>query len=215
MSFQTVTMMLLEGFRYNCELFAITLILALPLGLVVSFGTMSPFKPLSWLVRFYVYIMRSTPLMLQLAIVFYMPGILLGPGHSLSRMGAAAVAFVLNYAAYFSEIFRGGIQGVPAGQREAGQVLGLTKTQIFFRITLLQVIKRIVPPMGNEIITLVKDTSLANFIMVAEIIKIAKDFGNKAMIWPLFYAGVFFLVFNGIVTLLLNLAEKKLSYFRV
>ena len=203
MSFQTVTMTLLDGFLLNIELFAVTLVLSLPLGLVVSFGTMSRFKPLSLLVRLYVYIMRSTPLMLQLA------------GHSLGRMGAAVLAFVLNYAAYFSEIFRGGIQGVPAGQREAGQVLGMTRSQIFFQVTLLQVVKRIVPPMGNEIITLVKDTSLSNFIMVGEIIKLAKDFGNKGMIWPLFYAGAFFLVFNGIVALALSRTEKKLDYFRV
>ena len=130
-------------------------------------------------------------------------------------MTAAALAFVLNYAAYFSEIFRGGIQGVPVGQREAGQVLGMTKSQIFFKVTLLQVVKRIVPPIGNEIITLVKDTSLANFIMVKEIIAMAKDFGNRAMIWPLFYAGVFFLVFNGVVTVLLSRTEKKLDYFKV
>ena len=185
-------MTLLDGFLLNIELFAVTLVLSLPLGLVVSFGTMSRFKPLSLLVRLYVYIMRSTPLMLQLAVVFYLPGIVFGPGHSLGRMGAAVLAFVLNYAAYFSEIFRGGIQGVPAGQREAGQVLGMTRSQIFFQVTLLQVVKRIVPPMGNEIITLVKDTSLSNFIMVGEIIKLAKDFGNKGMIWPLFYAGAFF-----------------------
>ena len=188
MSFQTVTMTLLDGFLLNIELFAVTLVLSLPLGLVVSFGTMSRFKPLSLLVRLYVYIMRSTPLMLQLAVVFYLPGIVFGPGHSLGRMGAAV---------------------------QAGQVLGMTRSQIFFQVTLLQVVKRIVPPMGNEIITLVKDTSLSNFIMVGEIIKLAKDFGNKGMIWPLFYAGAFFLVFNGIVTLALSRTEKKLDYFRV
>ena len=215
MSFQTVTTMLLESFGLNCQLFLVTLVLSLPLGLVVSFGSMSRFKPLSWLTRFYVYIMRSTPLMLQLAIVYYLPGILLGPGYILPKMGAACTAFILNYAAYFSEIFRGGIQGVPKGQREAGQVLGMTRAQIFFKVTLLQVVKRIVPPIGNEIITLVKDTSLANFIMVKEIIMMAKEFGNRAMIWPLFYAGVFFLVFNGVVTLLLSRTEKKLDYFKV
>ena len=215
MSFQTVTLMLLKSFALNCQLFAITLALSLPLGLLVSFGSMSRFKPLSWLTRFYVYIMRSTPLMLQLAIVYYLPGILLGPGYILPKMGAACAAFILNYAAYFSEIFRGGIQGVPRGQREAGQVLGMTRAQIFFKVTLLQVVKRIVPPIGNEIITLVKDTSLANFIMVKEIIMMAKEFGNRAMIWPLFYAGVFFLVFNGVVTLLLSRTEKKLDYFKV
>lgn len=215
MSFGTVTMMLLGGFWLNCELFIITLTLSLPLGLVISYGSMSRVKPVSWLAKLFVYLMRSTPLMLQLAIVFYLPGIVFGPGYSLPRMTAASVAFVLNYAAYFSEIFRGGIQGVPVGQREAGQVLGMTGSQIFFKVTLLQVVKRIVPPIGNEIITLVKDTSLANFIMVQEIIVVAKEFGNRAMIWPLFYAGVFFLIFNGVVTLLLGRFEKKLSYFRV
>ena len=215
MSFQNVTMMLLKGFGLNCQLFAVTLVLALPLGLVLSFGTMSRFKPLSLLAKLYVYLMRSTPLMLQLAIVFYLPGILFGPGHSLSRMMAAGLAFTLNYAAYFSEIFRGGIQGVPKGQSEAGQVLGMTRSQIFFKVTLVQLVKRIVPPIGNEVITLVKDTSLANFIMVKEIIAVAKEFGNKAMIWPLFYTGVFFLVFNGVVTLILSRTEKKLDYFKV
>ncbi|HWS44064.1 MAG TPA: amino acid ABC transporter permease [Pseudoflavonifractor sp.] len=215
MSFGTVTAMLLEGFWLNCELFAITLILSLPLGLVVAFGSMSRVRPLSYLSRLFVYLMRSTPLMLQLAVVYYVPGIVLGPGYNLPKMVAASLAFVLNYAAYFSEIFRGGIQGVPRGQYEAGQVLGMTKRQIFFKITLLQVVKRVLPPVGNEVITLVKDTSLANFIMVGEIIKVAKDFGNKAMIWPLFYAGVFFLVFNGVVTLALSRAEKRLDYFRV
>lgn len=207
--------MLLDAFWLNCQLFVITLALSLPLGLLVSFGSMSRVKPLSGLARLFVYLMRSTPLMLQLAVVYYVPGIVLGPGYNLPKMVAASLAFVLNYAAYFSEIFRGGIQGVPRGQYEAGQVLGLTKSQIFFKITLLQVVKRVLPPVGNEIITLVKDTSLANFIMVGEIIKVAKDFGNKAMIWPLFYAGVFFLVFNGVVTVMLSRTEKKLDYFRV
>ena len=240
MSFQTVNLMLGKSFLLNCQIFFVTLLLSLPLGLIVSFGTMnqwqplrnlpqwkmlrrlskwrplvalSKWRPISWLSRVYVYLMRSTPLMLQLALVYYLPGFL-NPGHMLSRMTAACVAFVLNYAAYFSEIFRGGIQGVPRGQQEAGQVLGMTKSQIFYHVTLLQVIKRIVPPIGNEIITLVKDTSLANFIMVKEIIAMAKEFGNKSMIWPLFYAGVFFLIFNGLVTLALSKTEKKLDYFR-
>lgn len=207
--------MLLDAFWLNCQLFVITLVLSLPLGLLVSFGSMSRVKPLSYLARLFVYLMRSTPLMLQLAVVYYVPGIVLGPGYNLPKMVAASLAFVLNYAAYFSEIFRGGIQGVPRGQYEAGQVLGLTKSQIFFKITLLQVVKRVLPPVGNEVITLVKDTSLANFIMVGEIIKVAKDFGNKAMIWPLFYAGIFFLIFNGAVTVILSRTEKKLDYFRV
>lgn len=213
MNFLTVNLMLSKCFLLNCEIFFVTLVLSIPLGLVISFGTMSRWKPLSGLSKLYVYLMRSTPLMLQLAIVYYLPGFL-NPGHMLPKVTAACLAFVLNYAAYFSEIFRGGIQGVPVGQREAGEVLGMTKRQIFFKITLLQVVKRIVPPMGNEVITLIKDTSLANFIMVKEIIAMAKDFGNQAMIWPLFYAGLFFLVFNGIVTLLLSRLEKKLDYFR-
>ena len=213
MSFLSVNVMLGKSFLLNCEIFFVTLLLSLPLGLLLSFGTMSRIKPLSWLSRLYVYLMRSTPLMLQLAVVYYVPGFL-NPGHVLPRMTAACLAFVLNYAAYFSEIFRGGIQGIPKGQQEAGQVLGLTKGQIFRHITLLQLIKRIVPPIGNEVITLVKDTSLANFIMVKEVIAMAKDFGNQAMIWPLFYTGVFFLIFNGLVTLLLNRTERKLSYFQ-
>ena len=212
--FQTVNLMLGKSFLLNCQIFVVTLLLSLPLGLVLSFATMSRLRPVSALAKLYVYLMRSTPLMLQLAIVYYLPGFLY-PGHMLPRLTAACLAFVLNYAAYFSEIFRGGIQGVPLGQREAGQVLGMTRSQIFFKITLLQVIKRIVPPMGNEIITLIKDTSLANFIMVKEIIAMAKEFGNKAMIWPLFYAGIFFLIFNGIVTLALSRTEKKLDYFKV
>ena len=214
MSFATVNIMLGESFLLNCQIFFVTLLLALPLGLILSFGSMSRSRLLSGVSRLYIYLMRSTPLMLQLAIVYYLPGFLSGGTFMLSRMGAACLAFVLNYAAYFSEIFRGGIQGVPKGQQEAGEVLGMTKKQIFYKITLLQVIKRIVPPIGNEIITLVKDTSLANFIMVKEIIAMAKDFGNRAMIWPLFYTGIFFLIFNGVVTLLLSRTEKKLSYFR-
>ena len=215
MSFQTVTMTLLDGFLLNIELFAVTLVLSLPLGLVVSFGTMSRFKPLSLLVRLYVYIMRSTPLMLQLAVVFYLPGIVFGPGHSLGRMGAAVLAFVLNYAAYFSEIFRGGIQAIPNGQYEAGQVLGMTKTQIFFKITLLQVIKRIIPPMGNEFINLVKDTALARTIAVYEVLWMGEKFiKSKGIIWPLFYTAVFYLVFNGLLTLLFGWIEKKMDYFK-
>ena len=215
MSFQTVTMTLLDGFLLNIELFAVTLVLSLPLGLVVSFGTMSRFKPLSLLVRLYVYIMRSTPLMLQLAVVFYLPGIVFGPGHSLGRMGAAVLAFVLNYAAYFSEIFRGGIQSIPRGQYEAGQVLGMTKRQIFFKITLLQVVKRVIPPMGNEFMTLIKDTALANIIATKEIIMMSKEFINRGLIWPLFSTALFFLVFCGVLTLLFGWLERKMDYFRV
>ena len=214
---------LLDGFVLNLQIFVITLIGSLPLGLIIMFGSRSRlglrvfgrmFRPIRLLTRGFVWVIRGTPLMLQLIFVFYGPG-LMGLPPIKSRVTATLVTFIINYAAYFSEIFRGGIQGVPAGQREAGQVLGMTRSQIFFQVTLLQVVKRIVPPMGNEIITLVKDTSLSNFIMVGEIIKLAKDFGNKGMIWPLFYAGAFFLVFNGIVALALSRTEKKLDYFRV
>ena len=215
MSFATVTVMLLEGFRLNCELFAITLVLSLPLGLVVAFGSMSRVKPLSGLAHLFVYLMRSTPLMLQLAIVYYVPGILLGPGYNLPRMAAASLAFVLNYAAYFSEIFRGGIQAVPRGQYEAGQVLGMTGGQIFFRVTLLQVVKRVLPPVGNEIITLVKDTSLARIIAIVELTKAGEDYVKSAGItWPLFYTGIYYLLFVGLLTLLFRYLERRLSYFR-
>lgn len=211
--FANVTLSLMGGFVTTIQLFCLTLVFALPLGLIISFGSMSRFTPLRALVKTVVWAVRGTPLMLQIIVIFYGPALLWGM--QAPRFGAALLSFVINYACYFSEIFRGGIQGVPAGQREAGQVLGMTRSQIFFQVTLLQVVKRIVPPMGNEIITLVKDTSLSNFIMVGEIIKLAKDFGNKGMIWPLFYAGAFFLVFNGIVTLALSRTEKKLDYFRV
>lgn len=210
----SVTLTLLEGFVVTLELFLLTLLFALPLGLVISFGSMSRCAPLRWVVKTVVWIIRGTPLMLQIMVVFYGPGLMFDLP-LLPRFTAAVVTFVINYACYFSEIYRGGIQSVPRGQQEAGLVLGMTRSQIFFQVTLLQVVKRIVPPMGNEIITLVKDTSLSNFIMVGEIIKLAKDFGNKGMIWPLFYAGAFFLVFNGIVTLALSRTEKKLDYFRV
>ena len=212
MSFQTVTMTLLDGFLLNIELFAVTLVLSLPLGLVVSFGTMSRFKPLSLLVRLYVYIMRSTPLMLQLAVVFYLPGIVFGPGHSLGRMGAAVLAFVLNYAAYFSEIFRGGIQGVPAGQREAGQVLGMTRSQIFFQVTLLQVVKRIVPPMGNEFITLLKDTSLITVIGGKEMTYAAKAVIAKTYqgLFPLFGIALMYLLLVMLFSKLLGVLERRL-----
>ena len=213
-SFWDVNVAMLEGSVTTLQMFVLTLLFALPLGLIISFGSLSRFSPLRWLTKTFVWIIRGSPLMLQILIVFYGPGLLFG-WKALPRFTAALVTFVINYACYFSEIYRGGIQGVPKGQQEAGQVLGMTKSQIFFKVTLLQVVKRIVPPMGNEIITLVKDTSLSNFIMVGEIIKLAKDFGNKGMIWPLFYAGAFFLVFNGIVTLALSRTEKKLDYFRV
>ena len=207
------------AFLLNCELFALTLLFALPLGLVVAFGSMSRCKPLAGLVKTFVWIIRGTPLMLQIIVIYLGPG-LLGmnnpwPSGSGGRMVAAVVAFAINYACYFSVIYRGGIQGVPAGQREAAEVLGLTKQQIFFKVTLLQMIKRIVPPMSNEIITLVKDTSLARIISVYELTFTGYSFmKSSGLVWPFFYTGVFYLLFVGILTILFNLIERKLSYFR-
>ncbi len=212
-----------EGFLQTLKLFLITLLGALPLGLLLSFGSMSKFKPLSKLIKTIVWIFRGSPLMIQLIIVFYMPGIVFGNpiwgGSTNGRFWAAATAFILNYACYFCEIYRGGIEGVPHGQQEAGEVLGLSKSQIFFHIKLLQMIKRIVPPMGNEIITLVKDTSLARIIALQEVIWAGESFlkgshGIAGQIWPLFFTAVYYLAFNGILTLLLSRLEKKLDYFR-
>jgi polar amino acid transport system permease protein len=211
--FLTVTLELLKGFWESFKIFALTLIFALPLGLLLSFGSMSKFKPLSAVIRVFIWIIRGTPLMLQLLIVFYGPGLIFGV-KALERFSAVIVAFVINYACYFSEIYRGGIQSVPHGQYEAGQVLGLTRSQIFFKITLMQVIKRIVPPMSNEIITLVKDTSLARIIAVYEIIFMGQNFiKSSGLIWPLFYTGAFYLIFCGILTVIFRAAEKKMSYF--
>ena len=187
--------------------------MSLPLGLIVTFGSMSRIRPLRWLVRTLVWIIRGTPLMLQVIIVFYGPG-LLWEGDALPRVTAVLIAFVINYAAYFSEIFRGGIESIPQGQYEAGQVLGMTKSQVFFKIVLFQVFKRVVPPLGNEIITLVKDTSIARVIAVQEIIMVAQNFTSKALIWPLFYSGLFYLVFCGVLTVLFGFIEKKLNYYR-
>ncbi len=213
MSFQQVTLSLAGGFLENCRLFFGTLLFSIPLGLLISFGSMSKFKPLSFLVKVFVWCIRGTPLMLQLFVVFYVPGLVFGVPMR-DRMLAALIAFVINYACYFSEIFRGGIESISKGQYEAGQVLGLTKTQIFFKIVLLQVIKRIVPPMSNEIITLVKDTSLARVIAVSEVLMEATHFSSNGIIWPLFYTGAFFLVFCGALTLLFGYVEKKLDYFK-
>ncbi|MGN0494223.1 MAG: amino acid ABC transporter permease [Acutalibacteraceae bacterium] len=213
MSFQQVSMSLAVGFLENCRLFFETLLFSIPLGLLICFGSMSKFKPLSYLIKTFVWIIRGTPLMLQLFIVFYVPGLIFGIPMR-NRMLAALIAFVINYACYFSEIFRGGIESIPKGQYEAGQVLGLTKVQIFFKIVLLQVVKRIVPPMSNEIITLVKDTSLARVIAVGEILMSAERFAGKGLIWPLFYTGLYFLLFNGLLTLLFGYIEKKLNYFK-
>ena len=216
--FQTVLSSLNQGFLKSLEIFALTLAGAIPLGLLISLGSMNRLKLLQYPVKFIVWIVRGTPLMLQLLIIYYGPGMLLGNNWwgsgSGGRFVAAIVTFIFNYACYFSEIFRGGIEGVPKGQNEAGQVLGMTKSQIFFRVTLLQVIKRILPPMGNEIITLVKDTSLANTIANKEIIMMAKEYSAKGLIWPLFSTAIFFLVFVGALTLLFGWAEKKLDYFR-
>ena len=221
--FATVIGALNEGFLQTLKLFAVTLVGAIPLGLVVSFGSMSRFTPLRWLTRFVVWVIRGTPLMLQLIIIFYIPGYLLPsgspwPSGEAGRFLASAVAFIINYACYFSEIYRGGIQGVPVGQQEAGQVLGMTKSQIFFHVTLLQMIKRIVPPMSNEIITLVKDTSIARIISMQEIIWAGYAFlkgshGYSGLLWPLFFTGVYYLVFNGLLTLLFGWVEKKLEFF--
>ena len=211
--FLPVTLQLLAGFGKSLEIFCLTLLFSIPLGLVVCFGSMSKFSPLRRLVRCFVWIIRGTPLMLQLIIIFYGPGLMFGMS-AMPRFTATIVAFAINYACYFSEIYRGGIEAVPKGQTEAGQVLGMTKTQIFFKVTLLQVIKRILPPMGNEIITLVKDTSLANTIANKEIIMMAKEYSAKGLIWPLFSTAIFFLVFVGALTLLFGWLEKKLDYFR-
>ena len=210
--FWSITFQLLDGFSENCILFGVTLLAALPLGLVLSLGSMSGFTPLKAVCRTFVWIIRGTPLMLQLFVVFYIPSLVWGV--SFDRMTAAIIAFVINYAAYFSEIFRGGIESIPKGQYEAGQVLGMKKSQIFFKIVLMQVVKRIVAPMSNEIITLVKDTSLARVIMVPEMLKAAERFTMQGLIWPLFYTGVFFLIFNGALTLLFSFIEKKLSYYK-
>ncbi len=213
MTFTQVTIDLFNGFYENLFLFFVTLLGAIPLGLTITFGSMSRFKPVKWLAKTFIWVIRGTPLMLQLFVVLYVPGLVFGVPMQ-SRMTAALVAFIINYAAYFSEIFRGGIESIPKGQYEAGQVLGMTKTQVFFKVVLLQVIKRIVPPMSNEIITLVKDTSLARVIAIAELIMAAERYAGKGYIWPLFYTGVFFLVFNGLLSLLFNFIEKKLDYYK-
>lgn len=212
--FFNVSEQLLEGFGENCIIFIVTLLAAIPLGLIISMGSMSKFKPLKWLTKTFVWIIRGTPLMLQLFVVFYVPPLVSNGSVTFARMNAALIAFIINYAAYFSEIFRGGIESVPKGQYEAGQVLGMTKGQIFFKVVLLQVIKKITAPMGNEIITLVKDTSLSSVIAIPEILMRAKDFSMQGLIWPLFYSAVFFLAFCGILTLLFSFIEKKLDYYK-
>ncbi len=211
--FLPVTMELLNGFAETVKIFILTLVFALPLGLVVSFGSMSRFTPLRWVTRGFVWIIRGTPLMLQLLIIFYGPGLIFHI-RGIDRFYAVIVAFAINYACYFSEIYRGGIESIPLGQYEAGQVLGMTKSQIFFKVVLLQVIKRITAPMGNEFITLVKDTALARVISVYEITYMGESFIKKGLIWPLFYTGAFYLIFSGLLTVLFSKLEKKLNYFR-
>lgn len=229
--FWTVTMSLLEGFGQTVKIFGLTLLFALPLGLIISFGSMSKFKPLKAITKLFVWVIRGTPLMLQLIVIYYGPGLIgrwasqiestsqiiewLSTWQCFERFTAVMVAFVINYACYFSEIYRGGIESIPKGQYEAGQVLGLTKTQTFFKVVLFQVIKRITAPMSNEIITLVKDTSLARTIAVYEVIWNGQAFiKSDGLLWPLLYTGVFYLVFNGVLTVLFGKIEKKLDYFK-
>lgn len=242
--FWTVTSSLLEGFGKTLEIFALTLVFSLPLGLIMSFGSMSKFSPIKYLTKLIVWVIRGTPLMLQLIVIFYGPGLIgtwaasftpdnaleqwlcsIGVFNSLiewmatwsgfDRFNAVIVSFVINYSCYFSEIYRGGIESIPKGQYEAGQVLGMTKRQTFFKVVLLQVIKRIIPPMSNEIITLVKDTSLARTISVYEIIWSGQLFiKSDGLLWPLLYTGLFYLVFNGLLTILFGKLEKKLDYFK-
>ena len=211
--FLPVTLELLEGFGESLKIFLLTLAFSLPLGLIVCFGSMSRFTPIKAVVRCFVWVIRGTPLMLQLLIIFYGPGLLFDMP-SMPRFTATIVAFAINYACYFSEIYRGGIESIARGQYEAGQVLGMTKGQIFFKVVLPQVIKRVMAPMSNEIITLVKDTSLARVISVYEIIWKGEAFIKKGLLWPLFYTGVFYLVFNGLLTILFGYIEKKLNYYR-
>lgn len=214
MDFRGVNAQLLGGFKYTLLIFFITLVAAIPLGLPIALGSMSRFKPLRWISRAFVWVIRGTPLMLQIMVVFYVPGLVFGTPFR-SRIIAVIIAFIINYAAYFSEIYRGGIESIPVGQYEAGQVLGLTKTQTFFKVVLFQVVKRIMAPMSNEVITLVKDTSLANVIAVGELIMSAQNIVKVyAIIWPLFYTAIFYLIFCGVLTLLFNALEKKLNYYR-
>ena len=219
MDFWSITANLFEGFGVTCLLFLLTLVFSLPLGLIVAFGSMSKFKPLSWLCRTFVWIIRGTPLMLQLFVVFYVPGMfgvqLFGRMEN-GRFIAALIAFVINYACYFSEIYRGGIESIPKGQYEAAQVLGMTPREIFFNVILMQVVKRILAPISNEVITLVKDTSLARVISVTEIFYVnSMHYLNRGLIWPLFYIGVFFLIFVGVLTLFFRWCEKKLDYYKI
>ncbi len=217
---QEVLLSLNEGFLKSLEIFALTLLGSLPLGLIIAFGSMSNIGIIRWFNKLMVWVIRGTPLMLQLIIIYYGPGIILdnnwwGSGAT-GRFVAAMIAFILNYACYFSEIYRGGIEGIPKGQYEAGEVLGMTKSQIFFKVVLLQVIKRIIPPMGNEVITLVKDTSLVRVIAVYELMWNGQDFiKSEGIIWPMLFTGVYYLLFSGLLTIFLGWLEKKMDYFKV
>lgn len=204
---------LITGFGLNLQIFLLTLAMAIPLGLIITFGSMTRFLPIKWLTKTFVWIIRGSPLMLQLFVVLYVPGLLFDYPMR-NRMMAALIAFVINYAAYFSEIYRGGIESIPKGQYEAGAVLGMTRVQVFFKVVLLQVVKRITPSMGNEVITLVKDTALARVIGITEIIMCAERFTKQGLIWPLFSTALYFLAFNGLLTLLLGWIERKMDYFR-
>ena len=216
MTFATMVSLLGQGFLSTLSIFALTLLGSLPLGLLVTFGRRSKFAPLRAVVKFYISVMRGTPLMLQLIVVFFCPNLLFGLTMPTNwRFTAVIVAFVINYAAYFAEIYRGGIESIPVGQYEAAEVLGYSKNQTFFKIILPQMVKRVLPSVTNEVITLVKDTSLARIIANKEIIMMAQEYASSdALIWPLFSTAIFFLIACGILTLLLNYAEKKLSYFR-
>ncbi|MBQ8140903.1 MAG: amino acid ABC transporter permease [Clostridia bacterium] len=213
MGFWEITLSLINGLEMTCLIFALTLVLALPLGLVIAFGSMSKFKPLAYVTKVFVWIIRGIPLMLQIFVVFYVPGLVFN-ATGLSRFTSVIIAFVINYACYFSEIYRGGIESISKGQYEAGAVLGMTKSQVFFKVILLQVVKRILAPMSNEVITLVKDTALARVIMIVEILKAAEFFTSYGLIWPMFYTAVFYLIFVGILTLIFGFFEKKLDYFK-
>ena len=214
MSFQQISLSLLEGFGKTCMLFGLTLVVAIPLGLIIAFGSMAKFKPLQYVTKGFVWVIRGTPLMLQIFVVFYIPSYVFDIPME-SRELAVLIAFIINYACYFSEIYRGGIEGISKGQYEAGEVLGMKKGQTFIFIILPQVIKRIVPPISNEIITLVKDTSLARVIGVIEVIRASeKILSNHGLIWPLFYAGAFYLIFNGLLSVLFSFIEKKLNYYK-
>ncbi len=214
MGFWEVTLSILGGLKWTCLIFALTLVFALPLGLVIAFGSMSKFKPLAYVTKVFVWIIRGVPLMLQIFVVFYVPGMLFEGFSGFDRFPAVLIAFVINYACYFSEIYRGGIESISNGQYEAGEVLGMTKSQIFFKVVLMQVVKRIIPPMSNEVITLVKDTALARVISVMEMLKAAEMFASRGLIWPMFYTAVFYLAFVGVLTLLFGYFEKKLSYYK-